>query len=157
MEKEWKEYPVLHLSLAGGKHLEKEQQEDYLGNMLRREEEHLGFERKSTSPNDRFSDLMHYCYEKYGRQVVVLIDEYDAPLHDVVHEKELLLVLRNTMRNFYSPLKDCEPLLRFVFLTGYVDTAIDAGRVVIADISACLKSRDACREFGGVKNSAYIY
>ena len=53
-----------------------------------------------------------------GRQVVVLIDEYDAPLLDVVHEEKDLPVLRNVMRNFYSPLKGCDPYLRFVFLTG---------------------------------------
>lgn len=48
----------------------------------------------------------------------MLIDEYDAPLLDVAHEKEMFDVLRNTMCNFYSPLKDCESMLRFVFLTG---------------------------------------
>ena len=37
---------------------------------------------------------------------------------DVVHEDEKLEELRNAMRNFYSPLKGCEKLLRFVFLTG---------------------------------------
>ena len=50
--------------------------------------------------------------------MVVLIDEYDAPLLDVVHEDKMLPVLRNVMRNFYSPLKACDPYLRFVFLTG---------------------------------------
>ena len=50
--------------------------------------------------------------------MVVLIDEYDAPLLDVVHEEERLGVLRNIMRNFYSPLKACDPYLRYVFLTG---------------------------------------
>ena len=45
-------------------------------------------------------------------------DRYDAPMLDVAHEKESLDVLRNIMRNFYSPLKMCEPMLRFVFLTG---------------------------------------
>ena len=50
--------------------------------------------------------------------MVVLIDEYDAPLLDVMHDEENLPILRNVMRNFYSPLKDCEPYLRFVFLTG---------------------------------------
>ena len=49
--------------------------------------------------------------------MVVLIDEYDAPLLDVVHEEEDLPILRNVMRNFYSPLKACDPYLRFVFLT----------------------------------------
>ena len=53
-----------------------------------------------------------------GKQVVVLIDEYDAPLLDVVHKDERLENLRYLMRNFYSPLKQCEPMLRFVFLTG---------------------------------------
>ena len=48
----------------------------------------------------------------------MLIDEYDAPLLDVMHEERDLPVLRNVMRNFYSPLKACDPYLRFVFLTG---------------------------------------
>jgi len=50
--------------------------------------------------------------------VVVLIDEYDAPMLDVAHEDKQLDVLRNVMRNFYSPLKYSEAKLRFVFLTG---------------------------------------
>lgn len=48
----------------------------------------------------------------------MLIDEYDAPLLDVVHEDTSLGVLREVMRNFYSPLKDSDRMLRFVFLTG---------------------------------------
>ena len=50
--------------------------------------------------------------------MVLLIDEYDAPLLDVVHEEEHLTELRQIMRNFYSPIKDCDPYLRFVFVTG---------------------------------------
>ena len=49
---------------------------------------------------------------------MILIDEYDAPLLDVAHEEESLDVLRYVMRNFYSPLKAAEPMLRFVFMTG---------------------------------------
>lgn len=63
-------------------------------------------------------NLIQTIYEKTGKQPVVLIDEYDAPLLDVVHEGTSLDILRNVMRNFYSPLKDCEKMLRFVFLTG---------------------------------------
>ncbi len=58
------------------------------------------------------------AYAKYNREVVVLIDEYDAPLLDVMHEEEDLPQLRNVMRNFYSPLKACGKYLRYVFLTG---------------------------------------
>lgn len=49
--------------------------------------------------------------------MAVLFDEYDAPLLDVAHEEENLPLLRNVMRNFYSPLKACDPYLRFVFFT----------------------------------------
>lgn len=66
----------------------------------------------------RLTELITDVYRQTGKQVVVLIDEYDAPLLDVVHEDENLPALRNIMRNFYSPLKACDPYLRFVFLTG---------------------------------------
>ena len=118
LEKEWNEYPVLHFSLAGGKHMEKEQLEEYLGYLLEDYEQKYGIEKHRNGNNNRFNDLIEVVYRKTGKQVVVLIDEYDAPLLDVAHEKEKLDVLRNTMRNFYSPLKGNESMLRFVFLTG---------------------------------------
>ena len=118
LEKDWTEHPVLHFSMAGGKHMEKEQLERYLGQRLNEQEETWGINNPAVDTNDRLIALIKTAYNKTGRQVVVLIDEYDAPLLDVVHEDEKLPVLRNVMRNFYSPLKDCEPYLRFVFLTG---------------------------------------
>ena len=118
LEKEWNEYPVLHFSLAGGKHMEKEQLDRYLLYILKENEDRFGVDCDSPDPNVRLLNLIKTVTAKTCKQAVVLIDEYDAPLLDVAHEKERLDVLRNTMRNFYSPLKDCEPLLRFVFLTG---------------------------------------
>ena len=118
LEKEWTAYPVLHFSLAGGKHMEKEQLDRYLLYILKENEDRFGVDCDSPDPNVRLLNLIKTVTAKTGKQAVVLIDEYDAPLLDVAHEKEKLDVLCNTMRNFYSPLKDCEPLLRFVFLTG---------------------------------------
>ena len=118
LEKEWTEYPVLHFDMSLGKHMEKEQLEDFLGYRLQEEEKKWGISTPSKGANNRLIDLINTAYEKNGRQVVVLIDEYDAPLLDVAHETEQLDVLRNVMRNFYSPLKGCERMLRFVFLTG---------------------------------------
>ena len=118
LEKEWTEYPVIHLDMSGGKHMEKEELKDYLSDMLEEQEYLLGVTGKDKAPNLRFKDLILQLYRKTGKQVVVLIDEYDAPLLDVAHEKEKLDELRNVMRNFYSPLKKYESNLRFVFLTG---------------------------------------
>ena len=68
---------------------------------------------------DDVLDIFKQLYEAgYEIEKIRLIDEYDAPLLDVVHERENLDVLRNIMRNFYSPLKACDPYLRYVFLTG---------------------------------------
>ena len=118
LEKEWTEYPVLHFDMSGGKHMEKEQLERYLGYLLQDEEKKWGIDKPRIGNNNRLIDLIDTAYEKSGKQVVVLIDEYDAPMLDVVHEKEQLDMLRNTMRNFFSPLKYSEAKLRFVFLTG---------------------------------------
>ncbi len=118
LEKEWNEYPVLHFDLSKGKHMEKEQLNRYLLDIIEKQEARFDCKSNRIDVNIRLDDLINAVYHKTGKQVVVLIDEYDAPLLDVAHEKEKLDVLRNTMRNFYSPLKDCEPLLRFVFLTG---------------------------------------
>ena len=118
LETEWTEYPVLHFSMAGGKHMEKDQLERYLDRRLAEHESDWGLVNPAVDANDRLTALIKTAYEKTGKQVVVLIDEYDAPLLDVMHEDEKLPVLRNVMRNFYSPLKKCDPYLRFVFLTG---------------------------------------
>ena len=118
LETEWEEYPVLHFSMAGGKHMEKDTLERYLDQRLMEQEEKFGVKNTAADPNDRLAHLIRYVYQKTGKQVVVLIDEYDAPLLDVVHEDEHLVELRQVMRNFYSPLKDADPYLRFVFLTG---------------------------------------
>ena len=118
LEKEWTEYPVLHFDMSGGKHMDKEQLEEYLDYRLQEEEKKWGVTKPVKGANNRLIDLINTAYEKSGKQVVVLIDEYDAPMLDVVHEKEQLDMLRNMMRNFYSPLKYSEAKLRFVFFTG---------------------------------------
>ena len=118
LEQKWMEYPVLHFDMSGGKHMEKEQLEDYLSNRLEAEERKWGITHSKRGVNDRLTELITTAYEISGKQVVVLIDEYDAPMLDVAHERKTLDELRNVMRNFYSPLKMCEPMLRFVFLTG---------------------------------------
>ena len=118
LEKDWTEYPVLRFDMSLGKHMEEEQLERYLLYILSDNERRFGLTSDKTDTNVRLTELIKSLYEKTGKPVVVLIDEYDAPLLDVVHEDRQLPVLRQVMRNFYSPLKACDPYLKFVFLTG---------------------------------------
>ena len=118
LEKEWTTYPVLRFDMSLGKHMDREQLERYLDFRLKEQEELFGITTTLQDANNRLTHLITTVYRQTGRQVVVLIDEYDAPLLDVVHEEKDLPVMRNVMRNFYSPLKACDPYLRFVFLTG---------------------------------------
>ena len=118
LEKDWEKFPVLHFDMSLGKHMDKAQLETYLGLQLADFEKLYGIDKPVEGANNRLTALIRAAYAQTGKQVVVLIDEYDAPLLDIVHEEENLPVLRNVMRNFYSPLKACDPYLRFVFLTG---------------------------------------
>lgn len=118
LELEWTEYPVLRFDMSSGKHMDKERLERYILSVLRENERRFGLSSDHPDPNVRLKNLILNVYERTGKPVVILIDEYDAPLLDIVHEEEMLPLLRNVMRNFYSPLKASDPYLKFVFLTG---------------------------------------
>ena len=117
-EKDWVKHPVFHFDLSGAKHMGIEQLERYLADMLEEQETKWGYKTHQIDANLRLKDLVKRAYEKTGEKAVVIIDEYDAPLLDVVHEKENLQPLRRIMQNFYSPLKMLDPYLEFTFITG---------------------------------------
>ena len=117
-EKEWIKHPVLHFDLSGAKHMSVEQLERYLADILEEQETRWGYKTHQVDANLRLKDLVKKAYEQTGEKVVVIIDEYDAPLLDVVHEKDNLSQLRRIMQNFYSPLKMLDPYLEFTFITG---------------------------------------
>ena len=118
-EKDWVKHPVLHFDMSAAKHMDTKQLDDYLDYLLLPYEKQFGTEEnKDKAPNIRFANIVKAAYEQTGRKVVLIIDEYDAPLLDVVHEELNLVALRRAMQNFYSPIKSLDPYLEFVFLTG---------------------------------------
>ena len=117
-EKEWVKHPVLHFDMSGAKHMGVEQLERYLADMLEEQETKWGYKTHLIDANLRLIELVKQAYNQTGKNVVVIIDEYDAPLLDVVHEKENLQPLHRIMQNFYSPLKMLDPYLEFTFITG---------------------------------------
>mgnify|MGYP001912884194 CR=1 FL=1 len=117
-EKEWVRHPVLHFDLSGAKHFDAAALNSYLNLQLLPYEKLYGKGEGENYPNERLDGIVKRACEQTGKKVVVIIDEYDAPLLDVVHEKDNLKQLRLMMQNFYSPLKKLDPYLEFTFITG---------------------------------------
>ena len=118
MEQEWAQYPVLHLDLSGAKHMPPDQIREELYNMLVPYEKVYGENPRETTPGMRLGGLIDRAYEQTGKQVAVIIDEYDAPLLDVLHEDTMLKEVREVMQEFYQRLKKQEPKIKFCFIAG---------------------------------------
>ena len=117
-EKDWVKHPVLHFDMSGAKHFDADGLKHYLDLQLKPYEKLYGKDDDELYPNDRLDGLVKRAYKQTGEKAVVIIDEYDAPLLDVVHEEDDLKQLRLIMQNFYSPLKKLDPYLEFTFITG---------------------------------------
>ncbi len=117
-ERDWTCHPVLHFDMSTAKHCNEEDLKSELNYKLALYEEKYGKRKDAPNLNQRFENIVKAAYEQTRQKVVLIIDEYDAPLLDVVHEEQNLAALRRTMQNFYSPIKSLDPYLEFVFLTG---------------------------------------
>ena len=118
LETEWTEYPVLHMDFSRRKYTDEDKLNELLNIQISHWEQLYGSDEKETSFSGRFEGVIRRAYEKTGRQVVVLIDEYDSPLLDTNSNPALQQKLRNTVRDFFSPLKGMGQYLRFLLLTG---------------------------------------
>ena len=119
LETEWHKHPVLLISLASIKSGTQEEFYEQTNIQLSRYEKQYGVERQSDQPGARLRNLIEQAPANMGgEKTVVIIDEYDAPLLAVLHEPEKLKEMRTAVRSLFSCLKDCDPWLRFVFITG---------------------------------------
>ena len=118
LKKEWTKHPVFHFDMSTAKHLDEEKLLSELNLKLLEYERLYGKVDEEKEVNQRFLGLLHRAVELTGEKAVIIIDEYDAPLLDVMNDKERLDPMRQIMRNFYSPIKSLDPYLRFVFITG---------------------------------------
>jgi len=118
LEKEWEPYPVFRLDLSSAKHMPTRQVIQELELILRPYESIYGSESVEMTPGMKLSGLIDRAFRQTGRQVVVIIDEYDAPLLDVIHDSQRLAEMREVMQEFYQRLKKQEAKIKFCFITG---------------------------------------
>lgn len=118
-DKAWAEYPVIRFSLSGGQYQEPEGLKNTLRGVLGKMERRYGISSDPTDLSNRFRNLIEQLNEKTGRQVVVLVDEYDKPLLEtMVVNEEQEERNRQLYKGFFSVLKDEDQYLKFVFFTG---------------------------------------
>lgn len=118
LEQEWQVYPVLHLDLNARKYEKPDDLAAMLNQHLEIWEEIYGDEKRDRSPEERFAAIIRRAHEQTGKQVAVLIDEYDKPLLQSLGNNKLMDDYRLTLKAFYGVLKSADPHLKFVFLTG---------------------------------------
>ena len=118
LEREWTEYPVLHLDLNARNYVDTESLPAILNQHLEAWEAFYGNEKKDRAPEERFAYLIEKISRSTGKGVVVLVDEYDKPLLQALGNEPLLTAYRQQLKAFYGVLKSKDAYLRFALLTG---------------------------------------
>ena len=118
-ETSWTKHPVIRLDLSTTADARNTDQLYLkLSNILSENEDELGLPRNETLPGERLYSLVRRASERYVQRVVILIDEYDAPLLGAIFDQKRTDDFKSIVKELFSPLKTLEPYLRFVFLTG---------------------------------------
>ena len=149
LEKEWKQYPVLHLDLNAEQYNTKEALEGRLNVHLERwEKAYCDAEYSSLSTSARFERVIMEAARRSPQQkVVVLVDEYDKPLLEAIGKPELQEEYRQTLKAFYANIKSCDEYIRFAFLTGvtkFSHLSIFSGLNNLIDISLLPQYAEIC-------------
>ncbi len=137
LEKDWIEYPVLKISFGGASFETKEKLLSYIDYVLGSYEQQYDIKKQSENPAVRLGVLIKSLFQQTGKQVVILIDEYDKPILDALYT-EYEEQNRQELRGLYSPLKDLDKYIRFLFITGITKVShvnIFSGLNQLCDIS----------------------
>jgi hypothetical protein len=118
LEKDWIEYPVLHLDLNTSEYKTEEDLRNKLSTNLNQWENRYGKDDYEISLGDRFEGVIRRAYEKTGQPVVILVDEYDKPVLQAIEDDKLQDTFRSILKGFYGALKSMDALIKFAFLTG---------------------------------------
>ena len=144
----WEKHPVLYLDLNIKKYKEKGDLEIVLDYLFNRWEEEFGIEKNTDDSSTRFANIIYQVYKKSGdKGVVVLVDEYDKPLVNNLHDTKQFEYYCDKLAEVYSNFKSSAPYLELVFLTGvsrFGKLSVFSGLNNISDISFYEKFADIC-------------
>ncbi len=116
---DFEEYPVIRISFNDGDFSSKESFSQVIYEILDTNQKDLDIQcPEDFSSPGCFKRLIRQAYEKYNKQVVILIDEYDKPILDNIENSNEAKKRRDELKNFYSVIKGSDEYLKFVFITG---------------------------------------
>lgn len=147
LEKEWTVHPVLHLDLNAKPFTKLQDLYDLLNAQLYLYEQEYESVAIDTSIEGRFRALIRAAKLKTGRNVVVLVDEYDKPMLQAIGNEELQTEFRNALKAFYGVLKSADGELRFAMLTGvtrFSKVSVFSDLNNLEDISMMPQYHDIC-------------
>jgi hypothetical protein len=115
----WEKHPVLHLDMTKvvGRTVDDVTQR-LLNELTEFANRYKIVFNNATTPAEMLKQLIEGIHATTGKQVVLIIDEYDKPLLDVIGHDQLREEIHDVLKFFYSPLKPLSPHLKFVFITG---------------------------------------
>ncbi|MCA1743953.1 MAG: AAA family ATPase, partial [Desulfovibrionales bacterium] len=111
-------HPVVHVSFGSGVVRSVDELEVSFDEILYDHGLEYGINYVKKSLKGRFAELIHSLHEKTGQKVVILVDEYDKPILDNIENKEMAAAIREELKNYYSVIKDADPFVEFVLITG---------------------------------------
>jgi len=115
---DWAVYPVLRLDLNTQVYDSPVRLVNVLNTALLSWESLYGKDNSAVDLGPRFESVIRHAYEKTGRRVVILVDEYDKPMLQAIDNPELQDAYRSTLKGFYGALKSMDEYIRFAILTG---------------------------------------
>ena len=147
LEKDWLEHPVLHLDLNTQKYDCLEALENILEEFVVGQESIYGRNPAEKGLGRRFQGIIGRAFEKTGRKVVILVDEYDKPMLQAIGNTQLQDAYRATLKGFYGALKSMDGCIKFALLTGvtkFGKVSVFSDLNNLEDISMSIEYSDIC-------------
>lgn len=147
LEKDWISYPVFRFDFSPANYVDISRLMDRINGCLDSIEKEYSISSTNENVSERFQELIQLAYEKSRQKVVILIDEYDKPLLDCLHDFDLHEKIKSELRSLYSVIKASDRYIKFAMLTGitkFGKISVFSGLNNLKDISMIPKYNAIC-------------